>query len=313
MAPPLFYSFGSKVHMLGQLKRYVQDLDFDGIVEPCAGGGAFSFMVYDARPEMRKQRTPIVFNDIDPDVYNLYHQAKNNIDELSKAIASTLYSRETWVKSMDILKGDAVNADPLVRAYRDSNDILDDHPTNHTQLQRAWAVWVKYHLSYSSAGDGFARNGWGKIKTFTNVLKRKKDEIKRAAAVLENAIILNMDVLDVIEKYAAPKKLFYIDPPYPGCRKRGYAKGWNLGNLLQLFANCQDKPGYFMVSHFDDPGLSDYVKRCGWYQDRYEMKHAIKAEAGARKVEVITRNFPINFTLPLPAPKPQRLFPVEGK
>lgn len=173
---------------------------FDGTyVEPFAGGANIAFSLL-----FEKYVDSIHINDLDPAIYNFWHQVLNNTEELCKKIVDTRVTIKEWHKQKAII--DESDVDPLDFAF----SLFFLNRTNRSGIIKAGVI------------GGKNQDGNYKIDARYN----KQDLIERIEKIgrHKNKIRLtNLHAEILLEEYEIEKEktLIYLDPPY-------YVKGGDL-------------------------------------------------------------------------------------
>ena len=143
MKAPVTYWGGKQ-----QLKDKILSLisEHERYNEPFFGGGAIFFA---------KQPAPIEFiNDINGEVVNFYRTLKRNFDELKTEVECTLHSEFQHNQAREIY----------------------NNPLSHSNVLRAWTVWMLSHQSIYSILD----RGWS-VSINKNKAKQTKSSCTESA------------------------------------------------------------------------------------------------------------------------------------
>lgn len=224
--------------------------------EPFFGGGAIFFA---------KKPSEIEFiNDINGEMVNFYRIIKRKFDELKDEIDCTLHSEYQ---------------------HRQAREIYES-PLSHTDIMRAWSVWM---LSKQSIYAIFT-NGW-RVSVEKNSAKSiqwsKENFTLQYARRLENTSIFSRDAKKVILATDTTTTFHYIDPPYfnSDC---GHYSGYSIEdfkNLLELLSGIQGK---FLLSSYPSEILNEYTLKNNWKTINICMN---KSSGEGQKTEVLTLNY----------------------
>jgi len=227
-------------------------------LEPFAG----SLAVFFSKPPSRLE----TINDRDSRVVNLFRVVRERPDELARAVALTLWSREEY---------------ETTRALLPSGDQVEDA---RRFLVRCWQ-------SHGSRLDRF--NGWRhstqgnpRPRVYTTDWGGLPDRLIAVAERLQAAQIECRPALDVLARYANPDCLVYADPPYVGSSRADsyYRHEMTDDDHLALLDALDAHPGPVLLSGY----------ACALYDDR--LAHwqretvAATAEGGRARTEVVWRN-----------------------
>lgn len=212
-----------------------------GFVDVFGGGGSVTL----CKPHVKLN----VYNDLDGDVVNFFLQARDNADALAWAITMTPYSAEEF-ECLVLRTG---NETPL-------------------ELARKWfcSQWMsRARLPFQG---GFIRHyaPESKRKHQVSQFGDAKVEMVRAAQLLSDVIIENLDYRDLITRYQHPDTLLYCDPPYLRSTGRNieYAHDpvgdgeYELHSDLAEILN--DAVGYRIVAGSPSDEYTDWYEARGW-------------------------------------------------
>jgi DNA adenine methylase len=224
--------------------------------EPFFGGGAVFFAKKPAECEF--------INDINGEMVNFYRTLKLDFDKLKTEIDCTLHSEFQHAQARDIYA----------------------KPLSHSNIMRAWAVWMLSHQSIYS----ILTNGWSVL-----IDKNKAKQIQNLkefftiqyARRLERTSIFCRDALNVIKSTDTKTTLHYVDPPYFNA-DMGHYGGYTLDDFKNLLNSLEKIEGKFMLSTYPSDILREYVERNGWRMIEINMH---KSAGGGNKTEVITMNY----------------------
>ena len=264
MKTPITY-WGGKQQLTEEiLKMIPAHKQYD---EPFFGGGAIFFAKYPSKVEF--------INDINGEMVNFYKVLKRQFIDLKDEIDITLHSEYQH----QIARG--IYSDPL----------------QHSDVMRAWAVWMLSKQSiYSILG-----NSWS-----VQIDKNKAEQFQRAkeaftiayARRLERTSIFARDALSVIESTDTPTTFHYIDPPYFNA-DMGHYGGYTEEDFKNLLTTLSKVQGKFLLSSYPSYILQKYFAEYGWNMREIEM---VRSAGGGRKTEVFTWNYDKNI------PKQAKLF-----
>ncbi len=261
MKRPLNY-YGGKYKMLPIIMPRIPK--HKTYVEGCAGGAALFFFKNPSIVE--------VLNDTNGNLICFYKQLKNNFAELNDLVQNTLHHQAEYNKARFIYQ----------------------NPDIHTELERAWAVWVGANMSFGGA----MFNGAFQITTNSNDISHpgSKSNYKRIEfnkglfqKRIENAMILEQDILKILKKFNHPEIFHYIDPPYFQANQ-GHYSGYTFEKFVNLLDACHDNKSNIMLSCYPHEVLKEYPK---FKIEEFEMTLGVKS--GAKKTEVLMTNYA--FTL----------------
>ena len=153
-------------------------------VEPFGGGASVMLR--------KEQSTNEIYNDLDGEVVNFFQVLRSDPDELIRLLSLTAYSRA----ELDLAFQPCL--DPLERARRFYVRAWQARGKSTAQWRSGWRFQKNNKRSRNPVQD------WNRLDHLWSIVARLKD-----------VFIENSDALECIQRYDAPKTLFYIDPPYP--------------------------------------------------------------------------------------------------
>lgn len=232
--------------------------------EPFAGGAAILFAKEPSKIE--------VINDTNGELVNFYRMAKEKFPRLKKEIESSLHSRNLHYKARFIY----------------------NQPQLFTDIERAWAIFILAHQSYSSILDSTWSCGVKNATAEKKFQSKKCAFTKEYAKRLERVQIECRNALEVILTRDTPTSFFYCDPPYFNS-DMGHYGGYSeeaFRNLLNILSKIEGK---FLLSSYPSDILKEYSRKHKWYTKEIETALSVQGakKNGRRKTEVLTANYPI--------------------
>jgi len=258
---PITY-YGGKLNLLSELLPLIPEHRI--FTEAFFGGGALFF----AKPPSEAE----VINDTNNMVVNFYEMVKTDFDQLKAKIEATLFSRATYTVAFTI--------------YR--------MPHLFGKLQQAWAFYIATNMGFSCQIGSWGYDKYGKrVKAFRN---RKLSFNKEIHERLENTTIENNDASKVIQSRDAVDAFHYVDPPYINS-SQGHYGGYTEIDYRNLLNTLESVKGKFLLSSYPSKILDEYTQRNGWFTKTFDKplsaRKSVKNIPRARKVEVLTANYPI--------------------
>lgn len=226
-----------------------------------------------------------IINDINSEVFNFWKvcQDKKKYMLLKEKIKNAINSRELHREVHNIYK---------------NNNEFDD-------VTRAFVFYYMTNFSFNNSinagwkfGKGTDRRKRGehfknKIDTFDDYILQR----------LKNVQIDNVDILRFLKNWDNENTFFYLDPPYPEANQGHYEKeGFTMDSFVKLLEKLTTIKGKFLLSSYDYPELTKFVKKYKWKQIKKEMPLSSSnrnqnAKKG-RKVEVFTFNYELPKEIP---------------
>ena len=234
MKTPITY-YGGKQRLCKQILNMMPTHKI--YCEPYFGGGAVFF----SKPTSKVE----VINDHDKRLMTFYHQVVDNFEELQHLIQKTLCSESEWLRARRIFYGKGEHA-----------------PSDVSDLEIAWAVWVMCNMSYSASPNCGWK--WDNAASTPKMLEAKRASFTKALQRrLSTVQISCRDAITVIEQRDTDDTFFYIDPPYVGCVQQHY-KGFTSEDFDILLTTLSMTKGKFILSHFWNDQLHEAVNKFRW-------------------------------------------------
>lgn len=232
--------------------------------EPFAGGAAILFAKEPSKIE--------VINDTNGELINFYRVVKHSFSKLKKEIDATLHSRALHYKARFIYS----------------------QPHLFSPIERAWAIFVMAHQSYSSILDSTWSCG---VKDNTSEKKfdsKKKSFLLEYSKRLERVQIECRNALEVIITCDSPTSFFYCDPPYFNS-DMGHYGGYTEEAFRDLLNMLSKIKGKFLLSSYPSDVLKEYSRKHKWHTVEIETALSVQGakKNGRRKTEVLTGNYVI--------------------
>jgi len=257
MKPPLTY-YGGKQKMVKHILPLIPKHKL--YCEPFFGSGAVFFAKEPSEIE--------VVNDINGEVINFYKVVRTKFNQLKKEINASLHSRKLHKKAGFI--------------YR--------NPDMFSDVERAWAVFITSHQSYSSILGSTWACGKTESTTEKKFHNKKISLAQNLAKRLESVQIECRDALEVIQTRDTKDSFFYLDPPYFNSDMGHYGgyKEEDFEKLLQLLSKIKGK---FLLSSYPSDLLKKYAKKYKWFMKTIDTALCVQGAKRKRKTEVLTGNY----------------------
>jgi DNA adenine methylase len=226
-------------------------------VEPC--GGAASVLLQKPPSELE------TYNDLSGDIVNFFRVLRDNPDELIAAIELTPWSRAEYERALK--------------------------PNKANPVESARRFWCRQQMSIHAGTCGQSRGMRFCKRTAYRVPELKKrerilDSLRSTAVRLRDVQIENRPALEVIQRYAKPDALLYVDPPYPGnlrTEQRRYDLEWTAEDHRRAAELLRASPGYTVLSGYACPLYHDLYEAHGWRR----ADHPARNNSGNVRMESI--------------------------
>lgn len=195
---PLLRYLGSKHRLAPKIVQWLPPHSL--YVEPFGGSAA----ILGHKPRSQRE----IYNDLDGEVVNLFRVLRSDrAGDLVRAVQLTPYAREEHALSYE-----PVN-DPVERARRLLVRSHMGHGNNGTLITNKNG----FRIDGTTGNTDVARNWLGFPAQIEAWIER-----------LSGVMIENRPALELVERYAVPETLFYLDPPYvPETRSKSVR--WSTG------------------------------------------------------------------------------------
>ena len=205
-----------------------------------------------------------VYNDLDRDLVNLVRVL------ISPSKFREFKERAKWV----------LHCRELCYEAHKKREFEDD-------IDRALWFAISVVQSFSGARDSWSHSVRYKKTNPWNAFYSRLDKIFER---LRRVQVENLDYKKVIDKYDSKETLFYIDPPYLGCKY--YKFNWNITNYIELAEILKSIEGKFLLSHYYNEKLIELFNWCN-YELKDSCVYAAKSDANGKdkKVEMLIKNF----------------------
>lgn len=232
--------------------------------EPFAGGAALFFA---------KKKAPVeIINDNFDALVNFYRvfQDKAKFKQLQKLCNETLYARSEHDKAIEKFK-------------------------KGTDVERAWALWVKVNTGFSGRLDGGFSTTKHPASSPCIRFRNYKNNLAQCARRLEETQIEELDAVKCIQIYDSEDTFFYLDPPYMDA-DQGHYKGYGISDYERLLDTLKNLKGKFLLSCYPDPVIQSFLNGKSWNLSYQIMEQSISARnrkhgSKTKKTEMLVWNY----------------------
>lgn len=217
------------------IDAFPQASAYDRFVDVCGGAG----WILLGKPSYQHEE---IYNDLDDNLYAFWKTMQSQASELQARLDGLLYSRAQY--------------------YEWYRSLFDG--TELSQMERA----TRFFYCLRSTGTGWLRKspvGWNhqakSVKAYYSALTFFAELQER----LRFVAIDNRDALATIQRYAGPRTLLYIDPPYFGAEHYYEAskKGFPHAEMASLL---QEVEGYVALSYYPCPEIDNLYPVSKWHR-----------------------------------------------
>ena len=195
---------GAKTVMLPEITRIIRGSGCRVVVDVFGGSGLVS---------LNLQGVSVVYNDLDPELYNLFLQMKNNPISLKHLLIQRmeeLFHPGGKQILQNRSRNEIVRKALIQPAYSGHSNKYD---AKSDPVVRAEETLFRFNVSFGGLGRTYSTD---REKSPARYLEKTIAQFDRISARVHNWRLENLDFRSVIDKYDSSEVLFYLDPPYPG-------------------------------------------------------------------------------------------------
>jgi|GEM_PF-1088230 DNA adenine methylase len=225
---------GAKTVMLPELISIVNGSGCSVVVDVFGGSGLLS---------LNLDRVSIVYNDLDPELYNLFLQIRNNPTRLKDMLISRMEDL-FHPGGREILQNRSRNE--IVRkalVSPASGKHSDKGKAQSDPVGSAEETLFRFNASFGGLGQTYSTY---REKSPARYLEKTLAQFDRISARVHRWQLENLDFRSVIDKYDSGNVLFYLDPPYPG--KEWYNFNFREDDFRELKSMIDRVKGYYILN-----------------------------------------------------------------
>ncbi len=229
--------------------------DCERYVEVFGGGGWVLFH----KPPHKFE----IYNDLNPNLANLYRCVREYPDELCRELTYTLNSRLDFDYMREVLHS----------------------KTQIPDIRRAAYFYQIIRESYASGLDSFGAQPHNMWRNFPL--------IHEAARRLQSVVVENKDCVKLIKQYDRPNTVFYADPPYYDTEDYYEDVGFAKADHVRLRDALMGISGKFLLSYNDCPEIRELYSIPGiMIESTTRLSNiAQRYEAGKEYPELLISNY----------------------
>ena len=252
--------YGGKQKLAKDICAVINSVPYDKYVEPFAGGASVYWRLV---LQHTKPNVTFVLNDFNKQIYNFYKTLKDK--RTGKKLLDLIYQRCSYNE----------------RYFNTAQEIFYEKK-KASSLERAWAVFYLGVSTYISSFD----NNFMVPMRFTQVqhmfdrlhLRSKRVENCYYAPSFRRSFIYNQDAVSIMKKHDSENTIFYLDPPYVKSWQ-GHYEGYNQDDFDELLKCCEGLKGKFVLSHYKNPSLEEFMERNEWYLETFDVTSSSSCQA----------------------------------
>lgn len=254
---PISY-YGGKQQMLRHILPLIPEHQI--YIEPFFGGGAVFWAKEPAKIE--------IINDVSAHVINFYKQLQSNYKELKKLIDQSLHSRDVYKVAL----------------------VIYHSPHLFDEVRRAWAFWITTNMGFTRIIGSWGYSKDGKMERYIDTRKNEFGDVYSKR--LNTTQIECNDAILVIRSRDDESAFIYCDPPYINA-DQGHYGGYTQEHFNNLLNTLKTVKGKFLLSSYPNDELFRMADENRWVVKKISMNLSASCKSGAKKIEVLTANYPI--------------------
>jgi len=205
-----FSIFGAKSRVAKKIISYIPE--HNTYVEPFCGAATVFFGKKPSKKE--------VLSDLNPRVYEILHDIQNLTDKEIEELKG-----KNWVGSESLYK-----------------KLFKYKPKNRVERLYKNLYIAKFGWTGVAAGPNQFRH------SHTGVKKRVVERLTELRERLKQAIILNKDYKEVVQRYDNPQSFFFLDPPYFTGRAGGEYGKYDVIDEKEFWQTVKKIKGKFLIT-----------------------------------------------------------------
>ncbi len=270
---------GSKTVMLPELIRIIEESRCKTVVDVFGGSGLIS---------LNLERVAIVYNDLDPGLYNLFLQIHNQPVKLKRLI-------KQWVDNLyhpggkSILQNRSRNEvvrREFIAPERQGNSL--DIGKGLDPLSYAAETLLRFNTTFGGLGATYSTE---REKSPARNIEKVLGTFDQIASKVRNWRIENLDFRELMTKHDSEDVLFYLDPPYPG--KEWYNFNFRAHDFHVLKALIDQVRGHYLLNIDDKIPAMTRIFGNPTFTRRYPNRNGIQE---TRSMEERRKAYYLNFS-----------------
>ncbi|EQD35619.1 DNA adenine methylase, partial [mine drainage metagenome] len=229
---------GAKTVMLPDLIGIIGRSRCNTVVDVFGGSGLIS---------LNLERVAIVYNDVDPGLYNLFLQIHNQPVKLKHLIRQRMDDlyHPGGKSILQNRRRNELARREFVGSDRHGN--LPSPGNGPDPLAYAAETLLRFNSTFGGLGETYSTD---REKSPARNIEKTLEIFDQVALKVRNWRIENLDFRTLIPKYDAGDVLFYLDPPYPG--KKWYNFNFRIQDFHLLKDLMDQIKGHYILNIDDD-------------------------------------------------------------
>ncbi|MEM0140183.1 MAG: DNA adenine methylase [Ferroplasma sp.] len=249
---------GAKTVLVSEIKRVYKQSGCNTFIDVFAGSASVLLNIDSSRR---------IYNDINPDVYNIFSVLRNNFKSIYMPMENLAEDKETFFDFYDR------------RILFNSDD---------EKIENAFNSLFRLNTRFGGMGSTYGK----KDKSLYGNFKKNIANLSMSESIIENMAVENLDFRELLSKYDSPKSFFYLDPPYPG--KDWYSDGFTESDYMDLKMVLKKLQGKFLMNFNSGNQLIYKIFGKPLYKLKFENKNGKADQGNDREVDFYSNMKNIN-------------------
>lgn len=220
---------GSKATLLPDIIQVFRKSGMHKLVDAFGGAGTAA---------LNLDADQVVYNDVNPEMANLFRTLKNDSIELEEAASIFLDEIVRQTKGRRFENLNATVRDNGKRILLDAGKKI-----RNRGARRALETIFTLTVGFGGRGNTYSTS---KEKSPYRSLAKAIESVRRAAPLVSGWTVECMDFRSLVSKWDSPGTFFYFDPPYPG--KNWYGTSFEEEDFEALKGCIQSLSGKYLLT-----------------------------------------------------------------
>ena len=230
---------GSKATLLPDIEKVFKRSRTKRLIDVFGGSGSVA---------LNLRAKEVVYNDINPDLSNLFLAIREDpdymINRLTDLLSSARYDQAEWngpVRKRNSGREKNVALKQIINSIliNDDKHMQDQKKSQSPDLSHAFSTLCRFSASFGGMGETYGTETEKAIFTY---MRKTLHDFRQISISISTWNIENLDFRELVGKYDSPNAFFYFDPPYPG--KDWYDNDFRLDDyddMAEIFETLRGK------------------------------------------------------------------------